>query len=293
MTKRIFRSIMLVSALVLVIGLGFIMGILYHYFGSQIEKELKSETAYLAISVENMGITALDDLPAESARITLIAEDGSVLFDNKADASKMENHSNRQEVIAAKLKGVGKATTPVRYAFGKTIYYAKQLSNGQILRVSSTQYTVAALIGELVQPMLYVLLMMVVLSALFAARISKKIVSPINSLDLDQPERTEPTTRYHHCSQRSTNNSALSAGSSQMPEDSSRSSIITENMSEGLLVIDAQTDLLSYNSSALHLLDATEAQAHASVLSLNRSESSSRPWMQVLSETHHLRSADR
>ena len=104
MTKRIFRSIMLVSALVLVIGLGFIMGILYHYFGSQIEKELKSETAYLAISVENMGITALDDLPAESARITLIAEDGSVLFDNKADASKMENHSNRQEVIAAKLR---------------------------------------------------------------------------------------------------------------------------------------------------------------------------------------------
>ena len=103
MTKRIFRSIMLVSALVLVIGLGFIMGILYHYFGSQIEKELKSETAYLAISVENMGITALDDLPAESARITLIAEDGSVLFDNKADASKMENHSNRQEVIAACL----------------------------------------------------------------------------------------------------------------------------------------------------------------------------------------------
>lgn len=189
MTKRIFRSIMLVSALVLVIGLGFIMGILYHYFGSQIEKELKSETAYLAISVENMGITALDDLPAESARITLIAEDGSVLFDNKADASKMENHSNRQEVIAAKLKGVGKATRQSDTLSEKTIYYAKQLSNGQILRVSSTQYTVAALIGELVQPMLYVLLMMVVLSALFAARISKKIVSPINSLDLDQPEQ--------------------------------------------------------------------------------------------------------
>ena len=96
MTKRIFRSIMLVSALVLVIGLGFIMGILYHYFGSQIEKELKSETAYLAISVENMGLSALDKLPAESARVTLIDEDGTVLFDNKADAAGMENHADRQ-----------------------------------------------------------------------------------------------------------------------------------------------------------------------------------------------------
>lgn len=287
MTKRIFRSIMLVSALVLVIGLGFIMGILYHYFGSQIEKELKSETAYLAISVENMGLSALEKLPAESARVTLIAEDGTVLFDNKAEASGMENHADRQEVIAAKLKGTGKATRQSDTLAEKTIYYAKQLENGQILRVSSTQYTVVALIGELVQPMLYVLLMMVVLSALFAARISKKIVSPINSLDLDEPERTEA---YDEISplltkinkQQRTIRRQLSDARRQQQEFS----IITENMSEGLLVIDAQTDLLSYNSSALHLLDATEAQAHASVLALNRSEPFQQTVDAVLSGKH-------
>lgn len=287
MTKRIFRSIMLVSALVLVIGLGFIMGILYHYFGSQIEKELKSETAYLAISVENMGISALDKLPAESARVTLIDEDGTVLFDNKADAAGMENHADRQEVIAAKLKGTGKATRQSDTLAEKTIYYAKQLTNGQILRVSSTQYTVAALIGELVQPMLYVLLMMVVLSALFAARISKKIVSPINDLDLEEPERTEA---YDEISplltkinkQQRTIRKQLSDARRQQQEFS----IITENMSEGLLVIDAQTDLLSYNSSALRLLDAAETQAHTSVLSLNRSEPFQQAVDAVLSGRH-------
>ena len=287
MTKRIFRSIMLVSALVLVIGLGFIMGILYHYFGSQIEKELKSETAYLAISVENMGLSALDKLPAESARVTLIDEDGTVLFDNKADAAGMENHADRQEVIAAKLKGTGKATRQSDTLAEKTIYYAKQLTNGQILRVSSTQYTVAALIGELVQPMLYVLLMMVVLSALFAARISKKIVSPINDLDLEEPERTEaydeisPLLTKINKQQRTIRKQLADARRQQQ-----EFSIITENMSEGLLVIDAQTDLLSYNSSALRLLDAAETQAHTSVLSLNRSEPFQQSVDAVLSGRH-------
>lgn len=287
MTKRIFRSIMLVSALVLVIGLGFIMGILYHYFGSQIEKELKSETAYLAISVENMGLSALDKLPAESARVTLIDEDGTVLFDNKADAAGMENHADRQEVIAAKLKGTGKATRQSDTLAEKTIYYAKQLTNGQILRVSSTQYTVAALIGELVQPMLYVLLMMVVLSALFAARISKKIVSPINDLDLEEPERTEaydeisPLLTKINKQQRTIRKQLADARRQQQ-----EFSIITENMSEGLLVIDAQTDLLSYNSSALRLLDAAETQAHTSVFSLNRSEPFQQAVDAVLSGRH-------
>lgn len=287
MTKRIFRSIMLVSALVLVIGLGFIMGILYHYFGSQIEKELKSETAYLAISVENMGLSALDKLPAESARVTLIDEDGTVLFDNKADAAGMENHADRQEVIAAKLKGTGKATRQSDTLAEKTIYYAKQLTNGQILRVSSTQYTVAALIGELVQPMLYVLLMMVVLSALFAARISKKIVSPINDLDLEEPERTEA---YDEISPLLTKINKQQRTILKQLADARRQqqefSIITENMSEGLLVIDAQTDLLSYNSSALRLLDAAETQAHTSVLSLNRSEPFQQAVDAVLSGRH-------
>ena len=287
MTKRIFRSIMLVSALVLVIGLGFIMGILYHYFGSQIEKELKSETAYLAISVENMGLSALDKLPAESARVTLIDEDGTVLFDNKADAAGMENHADRQEVIAAKLKGTGKATRQSDTLAEKTIYYAKQLTNGQILRVSSTQYTVAALIGELVQPMLYVLLMMVVLSALFAARISKKIVSPINDLDLEEPERTEaydeisPLLTKINKQQRTIRKQLADARRQQQ-----EFSIITENMSEGLLVIDAQTDLLSYNSSALRLLDAAETHAHTRVLSLNRSEPFQQAVDAVLSGRH-------
>ena len=142
MTKRIFRSIFSVSAVILVISIGLIMGLLYGHFGDQLEKELKQEAVYLAIAVENDGVESLNRLSKTGERVTLIDEDGTVLYDNKADAGTMENHQDREEVQAAQKSGEGYASRTSATLGEKTVYYALRLENGQILRVSSTQYTI-------------------------------------------------------------------------------------------------------------------------------------------------------
>lgn len=273
MKKRIFRSIMLVSVTCVIAGLAFLMGILYHFFGNQLEKELKAEASYLAVAVEKEGEAAFESLPLEAARVTLIDSDGTVLFDNKADAKSMENHGERKEVKAAMETGTGKSVRQSDTLMEKTVYYAKKLSNGQILRVSSNQYTVAAILKELFLPLIYVVLLMAVMGAVFASRLTKRIVEPLNEVDFDHPEQAET---YEEIAPLLTKINKQQKTIGKQITDARRQqeefSIITENMSEGLLVIDNQTDLLSCNSSARNLLAASGMQKQQSVFSLNRSE---------------------
>lgn len=273
MKKRIFRSIMLVSVTCVIAGLAFLMGILYHFFGNQLEKELKAEASYLAVAVEKEGEASFESLPLEAARVTLIDSDGTVLFDNKADAKSMENHGERKEVKAAMETGTGKSVRQSDTLMEKTVYYAKKLSNGQILRVSSNQYTVAAILKELFLPLIYVVLLMAVMGAVFASRLTKRIVEPLNEVDFDHPEQAET---YEEIAPLLTKINKQQKTIGKQIADARRQqeefSIITENMSEGLLVIDNQTDLLSCNSSARNLLAASGMQKQQSVFSLNRSE---------------------
>ena len=273
MKKRIFRSIMLVSVTCVIAGLAFLMGILYHFFGNQLEKELKAEASYLAVAVEKEGEAAFESLPLEAARVTLIDSDGTVLFDNKADAKSMENHGERKEVKAAMETGTGKSVRQSDTLMEKTVYYAKKLSIGQILRVSSNQYTVAAILKELFLPLIYVVLLMAVMGAVFASRLTKRIVEPLNEVDFDHPEQAET---YEEIAPLLTKINKQQKTIGKQIADARRQqeefSIITENMSEGLLVIDNQTDLLSCNSSARNLLAASGMQKQQSVFSLNRSE---------------------
>lgn len=273
MTKRILKSILLVSVLVLLVSTGMTMGILYHYFGKQVEGELRTEAAYLAIAVENRGMEALESLPPESERVTYIDEDGTVLFDNSADADAMDNHNEREEIVEARKNGAGKAVRTSNTLSKKTLYYAVQLSDKTILRVSSEQYNIPGLIGGMIQPVLLVLLFMFAFSAWIASRISKKIVDPINSLDLENPEDNQtydeiaPLLTKINRQQKS-----LQREISEAKRQQEEFSIITENMEEGFLVIDIHTEVLSYNSSALKLLGAEAQDGRQSVLALNRSE---------------------
>ena len=287
MTKRIFRAVFLVSALALAVGLAFLMVVLYQFFGGQLETELKNEASYLSIAVENDGAKALEELPEHAERVTLISKDGDVLFDNRADASEMENHAEREEIREARERGYGQAVRTSNTLAEKTVYYALRLENGDVLRISSTQYTVAALLGGLLQPVLLVLIMVLILSGIFASRASKKIVKPLNELDLDDPEANETYDEVAPLlgkirNQQRTIQQQLSAAKRQQQEFS----IITENMSEGLLVIDKQTDLLSFNSSALRILGAKAAPQNQSVLTLNRREPFRRTIDAVLAGGH-------
>lgn len=272
MTKKIFKSIMLVSVIVFILGLAFIMGILYRYFGNEIKDELRNEASYLVAGVEMQGEEYLENVSFKDSRVTYISQDGTVLFDSEADTVSMDNHSHREEVVEAAKQGTGEAYRVSNTLSEMTIYYALRLSDETILRVSTTQYSVLALIYQLIQPVLIILVLMIILSVIFAARISKKIVQPVNELDLEHPEENQayeevaPLLSKIHRQNRQIKEQLDTARQQQ-----AEFSIITENMQEGLLVIDRCTMILSGNSSVWKLFQ-TKEKTGESIYSLDRSE---------------------
>lgn len=272
MTKKIFKSIMLVSGIVFILGLAFVMGILYRYFGNEIKDELKKEAAYLSVAVENQGQEYLENIRYKDSRVTYIAEDGTVLFDSQADASTMDNHSHREEVVEASRQGTGESYRLSNTLSDMTIYYAVRLSDNTILRVSSTQYSVLSLLYQLIQPMIIIFVLMLILSGIFASGIAKKIVQPVNNLDLEHPEDNQayeevaPLLSKIHKQNRQIKEQ-LDIARQQQAEFT----IIAENMQEGLLVIDKYTMILSGNSSVWKIFQAKEKTGE-SIYALDRSE---------------------
>ena len=187
MTKRIFKSIILASVIVLLASGGLTMGVLYNHFGNQLEEELRTEAEFLSIAVENEGMAAFDSLPAEAERITYIDTDGTVLFDNESDTENMENHLDREEIQEAMEDGSGRAIRESDTLSQRTLYYALRLSDGRVLRVSSTQYNIPGLLGGMIQPLLIILIITAVLAGVLASRLANNIVNPLNHLDLDHP----------------------------------------------------------------------------------------------------------
>lgn len=287
MTKRIFKSILLAAFVVLLASTGLTLGVLYNHFGNQLEKELRTEAEYLAIAVEKEGMKAFDSLPADAQRITYVDTDGTVLFDNAAEADQMENHKEREEIEEAMEKGRGSAVRTSDTLSRKTLYFALRLEDGTVLRVSSEQYNVPGLIGGMVQPMLLILLLMLIISGFLASRLAKHIVNPLNGLDLDHPQENQTYDEIAPLLTKiSRQQNSLQREIADAKRQQEEFSIITENMEEGFLVIDSHTEVLSYNSSALRLLGAEEKQARQSVLALNRSEAFQDTVERVLSGQH-------
>ena len=273
MTKKILKSMMLVSAVVLALGLTFVMGILYRYFGKQIGEELKIEAAFLEYGVEQQGMEYLENLSSRKTRITYIDEDGTVLFDSEAGVSDMENHGHREEVLEALSRGSGEAVRTSRTLLEKTIYYALRMDDGKVLRVSSTQYSVFALVLELVQPVLCILGLMVILSGILSARLSAKIVEPVNDLDLEHPEENEAYAEIGPLlSKIHRQNLMIAEQLDQAKKEQEKFTLVTGNMQEGLLVLDESAHILSGNSGAAKLFGLKEIPCGKSVYTINRKE---------------------
>ena len=287
MTKKIFKSIMFVCALVLAVGLAAVMGILYRNFDRQMRKELSKEAAYLAYGVEQQGLNYLKNIKDKSARITYIDQDGTVLFDNEADVSEMKNHSDRTEFQKAEKYGAGESSRYSDTLSEKTIYYALRLKDGTVLRVSGTQDSVLALVENLIFPLCGLLCLMLILSGIMASAISKRIVKPINELDLESPEENliyeelSPLLSKIHRQNREIQNQ-LELAKQQQEEFA----LITENMQEGLIVIDKYTMILSANSSAWNLFHMDRGCQGESVYCLDREEEFRHAIEQVLSGEH-------
>ena len=278
---------MFVCALVLAVGLAAVMGILYRNFDGQMRKELSKEAAYLAYGVEQQGVDYLKNIKDKSARITYIDQDGTVLFDNEADVSEMKNHSDRTEFQKAEKYGAGESSRYSDTLSEKTIYYALRLKDDTVLRVSGTQDSVLALVENLIFPLCGLLCLMLILSGIMASVISKRIVKPINELDLESPEENRiyeelsPLLSKIHRQNREIQNQ-LELAKQQQEEFV----LITENMQEGLIVIDKYTMILSANSSAWNLFHMDRVCQGESVYCLDREEEFRHAIEQVLSGEH-------
>lgn len=269
MTNKIFRSVFFTSVLTLAAGLVLAFGVLFGAFEDRIEKELKSEAGYIAYSVENGDTDFFSKFSGSDKRVTLIAANGDVIADTQAAASDMGNHADREEVKDALKYGSG---TKVRYSetlTEKTIYYAQRLSDGNVLRVSTTQYTIVTIILGLMQPMIIVLVIAMALSFFLSSKVSKKLIQPINSIDLNNPENNDTYEELSPLLHKIINQRRTIDGQIEKAKQVQEEfKLITENMSEGFFVIDKNAKLLSYNSAALKLLDASAAEDN--VLTLNR-----------------------
>ena len=188
MTRKIFRSILLVAGVVLAAGMVIMTGCLYSYFGGVQEQQLQDELSLAVSGVENGGTAYLERLPAERFRLTWIASDGRVLYDTQVtDVASMENHAGRQEVQEALENGSGESSRYSDTLLQQTLYVARRLTDGTVLRISVSRATAGMLALGMLQPMLVVLVAALIFAGLMAGRLSRRIVDPLNRLDLEHP----------------------------------------------------------------------------------------------------------
>ena len=273
MTRRIFRSIVLVALVAVLACLALILGTLYNHFMQRNNTELRTEAAFIAQGLKLSGSAYFDGMPAINSdnRVTWIAQDGTVLYDSAVDAQSLDNHGDREEVIEAQRTGVGESMRYSATMAEKTFYFAQRLEDGTVIRVSDTRYTIWVLLLGLLQPLILILVLTVILSAVLASRSAKRIVGKINEIDPDNPEAADTYDELTPLLRRlAVQKSRIRTQLEELQSQQQAFQTITENMQEGLLVIDEHTDLLSYNKGALKLLGVREAPEGESVLTLNR-----------------------
>ena len=260
MTKKIFKNVFLSCLTVLISTIVIVFGVTYSFYGDELIKELHSELNTVSVGVEQNGVDYLNSLDLENdKRITWVNKDGTVIYDTNASENKMENHLNRQEIKDAILNGEGEA---VRYSdtlSEKTMYCAKLLKDGTIIRVSTNQYTVWILLLNMFQPLAIVIIISLVISYISAYFASRKIVQPINELNLENVDTTSTYEEIEPLVQKiGTQNEVIKKQIKELKRAQAEFNTITKNMKEGLLVVDRSGNVLSYNDSIKTILGISQ-----------------------------------
>ena len=191
MKKRIFRSMCLLSAMVVLLTATLIAILLYNDSYNSMKTEVRLESEYLQAGLEISGenyFSRLDQnvLKENRSRITLIAPSGEVLYESSTDEA-MENHKDRPEVQAALANGTGEDSRMSKTFSAQTYYYAVKLEDGNVLRVSSTMNSVFLVWVSVIPTMLAIVGIVFGISLLLAHFQTKRIVKPINELNLELP----------------------------------------------------------------------------------------------------------
>ena len=285
MTKKILAGVIGVSLIIMLVCVGLVMGIMYDYMGEKIDEQMASE----AILAEEAWLTGgeafldrMEDRPDIKSRITLIDSGGKVLYDSVADQSSMGNHMEREEVKEALTEGVGKASRTSYTLEEDTRYYAKKTADGNIVRISTSHYSQLGLLLDTFGMIIITVAVLIMLSVFISYRVARAIIKPINDIDLDNPDISENYEELgpllHRIHQQ---NNSIKRQMEKLRQSREEFNIITKNMSEGLIIIDKDTEILTYNRSAMEMLgDGASRQIEGSVLKLNRSE----PFRKAVSE---------
>ena len=294
MTKKIFQSILLVAGCVLLASLLIIMGFLYDYFGGVEENQLRNELSLAAAAVEDGGTDYLSRLTADRCRLTWIAADGSVLYDTRTDAESLENHASRAEVSQALTTGTGESTRYSSTLMEKTMYYAQLLDDGTVLRISISRATVGMIAVGMIQPLLIVLIVALILSGLLARRLSRRIVDPLNSLDLEHPldndayEELSPLLKRIH-----RQHVEIQTQLRELREKTDEFTQITGSMREGLILLDEHGSILSINAAAQTLFGADAQCVGKDFLTIERSHEISAAIQAAVTDGHSEVRAER
>lgn len=273
MTKKIFQSTITVVITMLLLSFLLITGVLYQHFEQMQLNQMQSMATFVMQGAEEDGVDYFKDLKETEVRVTWIAADGTVLYDNCYDAAKMENHRNRQEVQEALTAESGISIRRSSTLSEHTIYYAKKMPDGSVMRLATAQSSVWFLIGGLLSPVLFIFLAACVLAGVLSYRVSKKIVRPLSEIDLKHPEQVDTYEELSPFLQRiAMQNQEIDAQMAEIRKQQQEFSMITENMSEGLLVVDRNYQLLSYNKSAVRIFGISNPAAVKNVLAVNRSQ---------------------
>ena len=260
MTKRIFRSIVIVATLVLFVCFGVTLDILYSHYSDLQWQQLGNELTIAQNGLEQYGEDYLDALSKGSFRFTWIDKSGSVLHDTEASYEEMDNHSDREEIMEAFAYGSGDSQRYSDTLTTKMLYKAVKLQDGSVLRISAAQDSVFALLLQVLVPLILIYAVAIGLSLVLARRMAKRIVHPLNDLNLDHPltchTYDELSPLLHRIEKQ---NKQITAQVELLMEKTDQFEQTTSSMSEGLVLLDEEGKILSINPAAARLFETSKA----------------------------------
>ncbi|MCI8472529.1 MAG: PAS domain-containing sensor histidine kinase [Clostridiales bacterium] len=271
MTKRIFRTVFFVAVSVFLASVALFMTVLYDYFSAVGQNQLKMQTELAAQGVQHEGSGYFEALETKNYRITWIGTDGKVLYDSASDADAMENHFEREEVKEALAEGYGQSARYSSTLTERYLYSAKRLPDGTVIRMSVTQNSLLVLTLGMLQPIFVIFAVVIVLSVILASRLSKKIVKPLNELNLDEPLSNEEYDELSPLLRRiDSQQKEIKRQKRKLERKQSEFDAVIKEMSEGIVLLNSQGMILALNRAAAELLEADTFDTGKDILTVNR-----------------------
>lgn len=271
MTNKIFRAGVQLSTIVVSLCMIFILMSLYAYLNREQEKRLADEMKFLEAGFQLNGLSYLETLEEGDFRVTLVHENGAVLFDSKGDKAVMENHLNREEIKIAFLKGIGKSQRTSATLLQKNTYLAKKQADGTVLRVSTTTISPGGLVLAMMTEMAAVLFISLLLAVFLSSKLAKNIVKPINSLNLDEPDKNgiyeelSPLLRKIEKQKKD-----IESQIERIKQKNDEFLQVIGCMHEGLVLLDRERRILSMNKAAKQFFSIGEEWIGKDFLYLSR-----------------------